>query len=241
MYYTNEAKVLSYDCDLRNRMKMSAAMRYMQQVAGEQLVVLGFPAEVLNEQDKVFLMTKICIKVHRIPTLHEEIIIGTAPTHTKGVRFVREFVIDSKEGERLVSAVSYWPLIQPSSRKVLRPADFGYDMDFQPELIDKYITDIPFPKGKIEGEFLYDEHIKYSEIDINKHVNNTEYADIICDAMSYELMSEEDIDTFVIGFQNEAIIDDVITVKRHDISDREYYVIGNHERAECFKGLVKFR
>lgn len=221
-------------------MKISAAMRYMQQVAGDNLVALGYPAEVLKKEDKVFLMTKINLKIHRIPLIHDKITVGTAPTHTKGVRFVREFVIDSKKGERLISAVSYWPLVQTSTRKILRPTDFGHDLKFQPVAITDYIDDIPFPKGSEDGRFIYDKHIKYSDLDVNEHVNNTVYADIICDALPYELMCQNDIDTFAIGFQNEAVFDDKVSTKRHQISEKQFYVTGSHSRAECFKGLVTF-
>ncbi len=241
MYFKSDAKVLSYDCDMRNRMKISAAMRYMQQIAGENLVALGYPAEVLQKEDMVFLLTKICLKIHRVPEIHDAVTIGTAPTHTKGVRFVREFVIDSAEGERLISAVSYWPLIQISTRKVLRPSEFGHDLKFQPVAITEYIDDIPFPKNVPDEKVLYKEHIKYSDLDINKHVNNTVYPDIICNALPYDLMGRGDIDTFAIGFQNEAVIDDVISIKRHEISEKEFFVTGDHGRSECFKGLVTFK
>lgn len=241
MYYTNTAKVMSFDCDVRNRMKVSAAMRYMQQIAGEHLTSLGHAAEVMNAKDMVFLLNKMCLKVHRMPEIHEELILGTAPTKTKGVKFVREIVIDSKDGERLISANSYWPLIQPSTRKVLRPKEFGDDLPFQEEAVTKYISDIPFPKEDIEEEPLYNEEVGYSEIDINHHVNNTVYADYICDALPYELMSKADIDTFVIGFQNEAVIDDIISIKRKEISSKEFFITGAHQRSECFKGLVTFK
>jgi acyl-ACP thioesterase len=249
MYFLTEEKVLSYDCDLRNRMKISAAMRYMQQVAAESLWGTNSSAEALRKRDMVFLLSKICLKVHRIPKLHEDIVLGTAPTHTKGVRYVREFIIESKDGERLISAVSYWPLIEISTRKVLRPNKHESDLVFQPVAITDYIDDVSFPKDLGEGEHLYDEYIKYSTLDINRHVNNAVYGDIICDAMPYKLMSEGDIDTFVIGFQNEAVIDDLISVKRYPVmdsdggssSEKSFYVTGDHERAECFRGLVRFK
>ena len=241
MYFTEEVKVTSYDCDFRNRLKISSAMRYMQETARQHLVWLGFPADVLAEEDMVFLLSKLTMKIHRIPEIREEIVIGTAPTHTKGVRFIREFVMDSKDGERLISAVSQWPLIQISSRKVLRPKDFNRDLSFQPESASEYIQDIPFPKIEMPQEVLYSEEIKYSELDINNHVNNAVYGDFICDAMPFELMSEADINTFTVGFQNEAVIDDTIAIRRHAIADNEYFVTGNHSRAECFKGLVTFK
>lgn len=241
MYYTNETKVKTFDCDVRNRMKVSAVMRYMQQVAGDHLISLGYPGDVMKAKDFAFLLSKMCIKIHRIPNFGEELILGTAPTSTKGVRFIRELVIDSKEGDRLVSAISYWPLVQPSTRKVLRPKEFGDGLPFQEDLLSDQIEDTPFPKEELTSEPKYIENVGYSEIDVNHHVNNTVYADFICDALPYELMTEADIDSFVIGFQNEAVINDKIAVRQQKITDKEFYVTGNHERAECFKGLVTFK
>jgi len=242
MYYTNKFNVFSYDCDLRNRLKVSAAMRYMQQVAGEHLTSFGCSAEVMKEEDMVFLLSKFCLKIHRIPKIHEEIIVGTAPTPTKGVRFVREFIMESQRGERLISAVTYWPLIRVSDRKVLRPSELNHDLPIQPEGVNEYIGDIPFPKVEPdEGESLYEERIKYSHIDVNNHVNNTIYADFVCDALPYSLMSGADLDEVIIGFQHEAVIGDVLKVNRHVISDNKIFITGEHSRAECFKGLVTFK
>ena len=241
MYFTQKAKVTSYDCDLRNRMKLSSAMLYMQETAGQHLVRLGFPAEELAEDDMVFLLSKLSMKIHRIPHLHEDIVIGTAPTHTKGVRFIREFVIDSGDGERLISAISHWPLIRVSSRKVLRPRDFDRDMSFQPEAVNEYIQDIIFPNIQMPEEILYSEEIKYSKIDVNNHLNNAVYGDFICDAVPYDLIANASIDTFSVSFQNEAVIGDTIAIRRCDVSEKEYCVTGTHSRSECFKGLITFK
>lgn len=240
MHFTHETKVTSYDCDVRNHMRISAAMRYMQETAGLHLVSLGCPAEVLMEEDLVFLMSKMSLKIHRIPVLHEEIIVGTAPTSTKGVRFVREFIVDTRDGERLISGVSHWPLVRPASRKVLRPKDFTRSLPFQPETVSKYIEDIPFPKIDIQAEELYKEEIKYSDIDINNHVNNAVYGDIICDAIPYDLMTGSELNTVAIEFKNEAVLDDTISIKRQAVSEKEFLITGSHERAECFRGLVTF-
>lgn len=238
MYFTAATKAHYYDCDCNNRLKISSAMKYMQQTSSEQLEYLGFSVEKLLAEDMVFLLSKMCVKVHRMPVCNERLVVGTAATTPRGARFVREFVLDSLSGERMISALSLWILVNPATRKILRPAKFPYDMSFQKEQLDGVIDDISFPKQ----EGLERPHVKipvrYSHIDVNHHVNNTVYADFVCDLLPYDQLSAQGIDTLVISFQNEAKWGDVVEIYTNVLGRDEYHVVGLHGDAPCFEALA---
>ncbi|HHY52745.1 MAG TPA: hypothetical protein GX499_05805, partial [Clostridiales bacterium] len=110
MYYRQNRTVAYYECDVNNRLKLSGALQYMQQVSSLQLASLNQSPERLYREGLVFLLVKTNLKIERMPLCSEEVSIGTAAVGTKGPRFVREFVIDSARGERLISAYSLWVL-----------------------------------------------------------------------------------------------------------------------------------
>ena len=241
MIHTAKTKALYHDCDVQGRLKISSAMRYMQQISGEHLEVLGFPAEKLLREHMVFMLSKSCIKVHRMPLASETLLLGTAPTAVKGARFVREFSIDSERGERLISAVTLWILIDTESRKILRPSTFPYDLPLEPLLTGDEIGNVAIAKPS-ECPHTHSEsvNIRYSHIDINHHVSNSNYADFICDILPYDALLECGVDTLAINFQNEAKWGQQLTIQRDALADGAFYIRGKaHEDITCFESYVK--
>jgi len=244
MIYTGKTKAMYHDCDVNNRLKISAAMRYMQQISGEQMEMLGFPAQKLMSENMVFVLSKVCIKVGRMPGVAEPVLLGTAPTAVKGARFVREFAMDSEQGERLISAVTLWVLIDTQSRRILRPASFPYEMQLASSFVDEQIEDIAMPKQMLPAPKQTQRsevQIRYSHLDCNHHVNNSNYADFICDMLPYDELTTRGIDTLAISFQQEARLGDRLAIERSGISAGEFYINGKCGERACFEALARLK
>ena len=228
MIYTANIKAEYHDCDVLGRLKISSAMLFMQQAAGEQLEYLGFSPELLLRENLVFMLTKTCIKIHRMPCAGDNLAIKTAPTAVKGVRFTREFQFASESGGKLLSALTLWVLVNTVSRKILRPASFPYDLSLEPSFAGDDIGDVAMPKITAEPAETGSVDIRYSHLDINRHVGNAVYADFICDALPYEPLLVRGVCTVAINFQHEAKYGEMLKIKRYDLDNQagEYYICG---------------
>jgi acyl-ACP thioesterase len=241
--HISDAKAMYYDCDVNNRLKLSAAMKYMQQASSEQMEVLGMSPGKLFAENMVFLLSKSCIRVRRQPTASERLRIATAPVATRGARFVREFRMESVQGEELISAYTLWILLDISSRKILRPASFPYEMRLEPSFLGEDTGDMAIPRlppllGEGENrKTAFD--IRYSQLDVNRHVNNSVYADFICDSLEYEDVAARGIEALAISFQNEAALGDRVEVTRSAVTPSEYYLNGSHQGSACFEAYVR--
>ncbi len=240
-YFTVKDKVDYFDCDNRNEMRISAAIRCMQRCSCEQMIRLGIPLEKLIAEGMSLILTKICIKVHRMPLCNEPLIVGTIPVRAVGIKYQREYFIESDSGERLISAFSYWILIDPPTRKLVRPSQFPYDWDLRPSWGEEIIGDIPFPKTNVPETIRATIPIRYSDIDWNDHVNNTIYADFVCEALLDDIRANRKIDVFSIRFKTESLLGDRICVSSETLEGGECYLLGRHERGICFESLVRFK
>ena len=239
--FTKSATANYYDCDAADLLKISAAMKYMQQTSSEHLETIDMSPVKLYHQGMVFLLSKMCIKVHRMPRTAENIVIGTAATETRGARFVREFIMESAAGERLVSAMSLWILTDTKAHKIIRPSNFPYPLPFVPSILNGAIDDVKIPKPSGTEDFVKSSvQVRYSHTDINRHVNNSIYADFICDALPYEKLVENGLSMFVVSFLNEARHGDVIEMTTSCINDREYHIQGAHGRGVSFESYAAF-
>ncbi len=239
MYFEKQLRIQYYDCDCNSTLKLSAAMRYMQQTSSEHLEHMDMSAEKLFAENMVFMLTKTCIKVHKMPVCSQEVVVGTVATFTKGVRFYREFVIKTTMGEPLLSALTVWVLVNTKDHKVLRPCAFPYTLPFGDTIIHGAIEDIQIPKHTAISPCQQIEiPIRYSHLDINHHVTNSAYGDFLCDALPYQKIISSSLDTVVLCFQNEAKIDEKLTIKTYRVTENEYIVAGLHNDATCFEAYA---
>lgn len=239
-YFTVEKKVDCFDCDDNNRIKISSALKYMQQVSGDQMLHLGFPIEKLLSEGIAMILWKMCLKVHRRPSCNDPILVGTIPVRAVGTKLQREYLVETLDRERLFSAFSLWLMIDPKTRRILRPSSFPYDWNLRSSVVGEAIGDIPFPRSiAVEPSFMRIP-IRYSHIDWNGHVNNTVYAEFVCDALPYEQVVSEKIDTFSICFKKEARRGDVIDVAGKKLNDG-HFIAGYTNGSVCFESLVRFR
>jgi acyl-ACP thioesterase len=243
MIYSKQIKINYFDCDINNVLKLSSAMRLMQQTSSEQMEVLGFSPEKLYGENMVFLLSKTCLKVHRMPQCTEQVEISTAPIQTQGVRFFREFTMDSRDGERLLSALTLWVLVDPHSHKIIRPNKFPYSLEFEQSMLRGAIGDQSVPKApeQHEGQTVMQIPIRYSHLDLNRHVNNAVYGDFVCDALPYDKLVAQGLDTFILNFKSEARPGEVLDIVTTPLSQNEYHIIGRRDSGICFDAYVGLR
>lgn len=213
----------------------------MQQTSSEQLAALNQSPEHLYQLGMVFLLVKTNWKIERMPFCSEEISIGTAAVGTKGPRFIREFVIDSAQGERLISAYSLWVLTDTHNHRILRPNAYPYSIAFQEPQLAEVVGDIPIPKdpSPIAERLSYELEIRYSHLDVNRHVNNCIYGDFLCDALPYEVVAAGSIKRLALCFQQEARQGDLLQMSARPLSPLSWKVTGTHARGTCFEALVE--
>jgi len=240
MYYRNELVVSNYESDAKNLLRPSGMLRYMQQTSAMQLVERGQSGQELYEKGMAFLLTKVNMKVHRGPTCAEKISIGTAATPPKGVRFIREFIIDCAQGQRLVSCLSLWVLVDVQNHKILRPDAYPYTLGWEEPSLDETVGDIAIPaKFSPDAQTWHTRReIYYSHIDTNAHVNNSVYADFVCDALPHDLLSRG-LTCLTINYRKEAKRGDTLEIETGACGENSYRVVGTNAGAPCFEAYLE--
>ena len=119
------------EADLHRRMKLSAALRHMQDAASRHLDALGYPYEKLMENRQVFLLSKVEVVFSGSPALEQKVTAYTRPHPSKGAFFLRETQL-AVEGHPMVLGKAAWILADYDTHQVLRPSAFGWDYPFPP-------------------------------------------------------------------------------------------------------------
>ena len=241
-FYRLPFTVADFECDINNKMKLSYFLRHLQEVSTTQLDSLGLGYRRLYEEGTVFLMSKLGIKINRMPTAGESVIFRTSPQGIKGAQFRRESYLEAQDGEVLGMAQSIWVIVNPKTWRIVRPSAFTHKLAYVPD-DEKMPEDLGVDRVRAEGQPLQTaiRRVSYSDLDLNRHLNNTIYADIITDFMPFELMDSRNIERVFIHYQNQAIWGDEVLVTTQKGEDNWYYVTGMLKDEKCFEAKVLFK
>ncbi len=238
-HYEKQITIPDYQCDIHGEMKLSSVLKQIQRVSNQHLEEMGFSYQDLWKENIVFLLARMALRCHRSPRSEEEIKIKTNPQINKGAQLLRRIEFWSQKGELLLEAQSSWLMVNPVTRKILRPSAFPFEIpgdssNYEPSL-DEIKTKCPKDLAEIsQGEKM----VQYSDLDCNYHLNNTVYADMVCNLLPYEEMEKKRWQEFAIHYRKEAVMGDAISLGLFRQGEYRYYIQGNKGETSCFEASI---
>lgn len=221
MKWTEEFKINSHDTDVSGIVRASLMMRYMQETANLQMWNLKPTYEELYERGMAFVLSKFKMSLYQPVHVHETISVSTWACESKGVSFNRCYQIQ-RNGVIIAEAVSVWALTGIHERKLYRVTDIetNYGTDEMLEL------DLP-ARFRLPADMnlalVGERTIEYPDIDMNAHMNNTNYPDLLCSYIPHEEMLQSRVIGLAINFVSEAKLGEVLKVYCGQSDDTYYF------------------
>ena len=201
------------DCDLNEKWRPSAILETMQDAAGTHSILLGCGRDELVKNSIVWVLSRCELHMDRYPSVGEKITVHTFPTPTRICFFPRYYIFTDSHGEMIGKAGSLWLLLDLNTRHMLPPGDIGKLIPDNKDL--SVPMNLPATVGNLQGEeFVTEYRPVYTDIDVNGHVNNTRYADWLCNALGMDLMREYEPEHIILNYNHEVLPDHVVTLHR---------------------------
>lgn len=205
-------KVYSYHMDTKGRLNLTSIAGFLQEVAGNHAAIHQFGYKDMLKYGMLWVLTRMKVVIHKYPYWSDSLSVKTWVVNREKYFSRRDFEIYSEKGELLISAMSGWMLIDVKRKR--------------PQLVDAFPMSIAMFNDKlaINEELLkIDElnfvnsskkyEVKYSDLDVVQHVNNTQYQRIILDTFSGGFRNTFSLKSFEINYLAEALLEDVLLVK----------------------------
>ena len=177
----HEEKIIigSNDIDTNFDSKLAVFFRTMQDVITHETNILGIGSVDLKKQNILWVISRVQVEINRLPKYQEEIICQTYPGTDMKMFYPRYFRMLDKDGNVLVNISYIWAIIDSETRKPILKCPFSE------KLYEQHLSDeLPFPK-KIEVDeelnFIEKRKIHYSDVDLNGHLNNVRYIELMSD------------------------------------------------------------
>jgi acyl-ACP thioesterase len=173
--------VRTYECQADGNIKINALMQYLQEAAAVHAEQLGFGYGRLNEIDSYWVLSNIRIEMTRLPKWNDEVTIKTWPSGYTRLIATREFIGRDGYGGELFRASSEWLVLDKQNNRAKNI--FHLDLKLPktgPKAISGELKRLELRNDYIEVERV---RVPFSSIDLNGHVNNTEYVQWGIDAL----------------------------------------------------------
>lgn len=235
-WYEEATVCPGYQCDVSRRMKLSNLLRRMQQIATDQLAAMGEDYLYFYDRGMVFVLTRVTAQIYRQPVMDEKIRISTSPAGIRGAQYLRLVRVESETGERLVDSLSCWVLIEPESRRLLRPD--AYELKVPVEEVD-YKPNRHRLKKPGQVDFCCTHPVHYSQVDYNQHLNNAAYADVALDHLPEE-EARRPVAQFQIDYHHEAYWGEELALQYTRLGEDEWFIAGQAGEREIFCARLVF-
>lgn len=186
--YQMKMKIPFDMADMNGHIKLPDVILLSLQVSGMQSIELGVSDKaILEDYNLVWIITDYDIEVVRLPRFAEEITIETEALSYNRLFCYRRFTIYDETGQELIHMMATFVLMDRDSRRVhvVEPEIVApYQSDFDKKLIrgPKYES--------LEEPISKDYHVRFYDLDMNGHVNNSKYLDWIFEVMGADFLTQ---------------------------------------------------
>jgi len=225
--------VRSFDVDSNKNMTPVAISEYLQEVAGEHANTMGFGYRQFVLQNMVWILSGIKIEVERLPVWEEKVFIKTWIVGNDKFTSRRDFQWLDADGNVLINASTNWVLFNTQTRRPQLVERMSFAVEMFP---DNVATSAPVAniRGKIDNENPLEYMVRYSDLDMIGHMNNTKYIQLLIDSYGEDFNNKKRLKAIDINFKTEAKFDELLLLQSKQNTENEYI----HELKKAADGRV---
>lgn len=231
-----------FHVDFMGNLTMGVLGNHLLNCAGFHASDRGFGIAELNQHQYTWVLSRLAIELEEFPRQYESFSIETWVENVYRLFTDRNFALLDKNGTPIGYARSVWAMIDLETRK---PADL---LTLHGGSISDYICDKECPiakPGRIkvsQSEPVAEVSTKYSDIDINGHVNSIKYIEHILNLFPMDIFKEKQVKRFEMAYVAESYYGDTLSFYREEVGENEYDIeVRKNDKEVVVRSKVIFK
>jgi len=214
LQFEKEYRVHVYETGPDGKLNLYSLFNYMQDIASDHAVKLGFGRDDLMRDNRFWVLSRIYVVIDLWPLWGDKIILRTWPNGTDKLFALRNYEVTYPNGRHIASGTSSWLILDQTSKKVQRPdsalSHFNANL-YTGQSPLRYSTKIDpsSENGQLSDQF----RIKASDLDVNLHTNNVRYLKWVYDSYHLDFIMNNDPQSAEINYLAESRFDEEITIR----------------------------
>ena len=208
-----EYPVHVYDTGPDGKASLHALFNFMQDIASEHAVKLGFGRDDLMKNNHFWVLSRMYALIVDLPFWEDKIIVKTWPNGTDKFFAMRNYEIFFPDGRPVASALSSWLVVDRTTKKIQRPGEvltqFRSEMDPGSSSL-RAAGKLP---GSSENSLASPAfRVKVSDLDVNLHTNNVNYLKWVSDTYDINFVMNHNPRSVEINYLAESVYNDEVFV-----------------------------
>ena len=235
-FYTETMTVMNADADFRSLLKPSALLRYVEQVSADHARTFGMTDQFFKDHGIAFLVGKQALKFDRVPQRAEKLTLLTRAEASRRGSVKRITTVTDAEGKQVAMVDCRWIVVSLAENRILREPGWTVE-GFWNETVE---GELPLQLHKCReglasaGEWT----VRYSQCDLNGHLNNAFYLDLVCDALPLDVVRKGPVTFASINYHREVPMGETVEVF-YAPSAEGWYIIGKHNSQTSFESYLE--
>ena len=217
-------RVHHYEADSNGRVFVASLMNYLEDMAIEQAEELGIGIDYLIENNIAWVVYKWDVKINKFPYIGDKIRVKTWPYSYRKFYAYRQYEVLNSEAEVIISANSLWFMIDLKRR---RPCKISENIIKKFGISEDKNKTIDFEKLKVPSRTDIDKsiHVRYGDIDTNKHVNNVKYISWALESIPYDIITNCNLKELKINYEKETTYGESVRMNGEITEEENQYII----------------
>ena len=215
--WTEPFHVRTFETDLHGCASIQTLCNYFNEAAGKHALHYGVSIEELNEKNLTWVLSRLHVQVEAYPEWGDEVLVETWPSGLEGLFATREFFflgVADDDGERpiLGRGTSAWLIVDLARKRPIRITSLlsGVTPPDRPRALNDAFAKLkPPPEADHEQRF----RVRYSDLDVNRHVNNVRYAEWAVESVPEAVLHTCRLQALELQFRAEATFGDTVIVE----------------------------
>lgn len=229
-----------FHLDFRSRYPLHRLISRMVHVAGEHSTACGFGIKEMMRHQRTWVLNRLSLEFDDEVRVESPLDITTGVTTWRGISTDRALVLS--QGDRvLIRGNSRWVALHTETRRPIPLAEI-----FPPDLPTIEAPDLTLPEiprhmvpEEARGEMrpVLRHTIRYSDLDINGHMNTASWIRIAQDALPIERWATGNLSRAHVAFNREGIIGEVVTAELTTVGMTDYCRLSIDGAEACLMAL----
>ncbi|OQY38714.1 MAG: hypothetical protein B6226_03255 [Candidatus Cloacimonetes bacterium 4572_65] len=233
--------VETYATSYFGTLKVSDIFRNLQEIASLHSDSMKIGFNDLKEMKGGWVLAKQHLDITELPKAMENYTIHTWSKSLNKLYAIRNFSLRDANNREIAFSTSTWVLINLESRRLIPLTKLPMESVVQ---FDDNVTTVT-PKIKLNKSSLvnsFKTKIRFSDIDINGHFNNTRYVDLTIDSIAEYFLEHRKLLSISTNFLHEGKFGDEIEIFSYMITPDEYHhlIYNITNDYEMFKAVTKW-
>ena len=206
--YQKEFTVDTLVTDCFGRLKPSAVLYYVQEMAGQHFDRMALDPTP-EHKGLMWVIIRHRVQITRLPVKGQTIRLETWPMPTTRVAYPRSVVAYDEEGRELFRSVSLWVLMDRTSRAMVLPGKSGIAVS---GILRGNELPSPNSLAPVLCSASANRRVCFTDLDVNDHMNNTRYIEWAADLLPSAFHKDHSLQDVTMCYLGEAREGDEVTI-----------------------------